>query len=243
MASREIGNREMPGVGERRILGGSVSPRTAVDRAYLHIKGEIIGFRLKPGDPLNETQLTESLGLSRTPIREALTRLQHEGLVRTVQYKGSFVALLAIEDLVEIYHILEILEGAAAFLAVGRVDLDQIELIGRRLMAANTSNPTPKEMTQLTEIDLEFHEMVLEACGNRRLHSIVEMLNNQVVRFRYVGSAYRPEQNKHELLSIIAALRGGDPQSAEKAMRQHIQGATQDIMSGHARLYNPDRTD
>jgi DNA-binding GntR family transcriptional regulator len=224
---------------ERGALERGDPPKTAVQQAYLFIKGEIMAFRFKPGDPLSEVHLSEMIGVSRTPIRDALRRLENEGLAKTIQYKGSFVAPIAIEDLMEIYNIRELLEGFAAFLAAARIDLTRILEIETWLQAIETDNMTPLQITELTEIDLECHQIILKASENGRLRSITNMLNDQAMRFRYIGVAYRPGRTQQELLQIIDGLKDRNAPAAEEAMRKHIRGATEDIIKAFAAHKGP----
>lgn len=218
-------------------MQASHAPRTAVDQAYSFIKNGIIAFRFRPGDSLSEMHLSELLGISRTPIREALRRLQNEGLVRTVQYKGSFVAPLAIEDLMEIYFIREVLEGAAASLAALRGNTSELTAYEERLLALDPREWSPASVQELIDIDFGFHHWMLRASGYTRLSTIISTLNDQAMRFRHIGVAYRPSQNRDELLGIITALKAGDSHAAETAVKRHIRGATEDIIkafSSHA---------
>ena len=88
--------------------------RKVTDWVYEELKGAIVDLRLAPGDPLREASLAERLGVSKTPIREALTRLEQEGLVETTSFKGAVVTRYSRQDLLEIYELRELLENAAA---------------------------------------------------------------------------------------------------------------------------------
>jgi DNA-binding GntR family transcriptional regulator len=231
------GRPALTNVGDFGDSSGGVARPTAVQQAYAFLKSEIVAFRFKPGDPLNETQLTSVLGISRTPIREALRRLENEGLVRTVRYKGSFVAPLAIDDLMEIYFVREVLEGVAAALAVGRIDDNRLAEFEHDFVEMKRENLSQQELTRLTDLDIAFHQLVLLAAGNKRLRTMVGALNDQAMRFRYIGVAYRPSRTVDELLDIIGALKREDARGAERAMRAHIRGAAQDIVKSYSVHY------
>ncbi|HWO30095.1 MAG TPA: GntR family transcriptional regulator, partial [Candidatus Acidoferrum sp.] len=105
-------------------------------RAYARIRDRIMEGELLPDEPLSEYQLAEQLKLSRTPVREALKRLEHEGLVRFVFNRGAFVEGLSVHDIVEIYQVREQLEGFAARLAAGEMPLEESSALDNELEQA-----------------------------------------------------------------------------------------------------------
>jgi DNA-binding transcriptional regulator YhcF (GntR family) len=96
------------------VFSGRHDRRKVTDWVYEELKSAIVDLRLAPGDPLREATLAEQLGVSKTPIREALTRLEQEGLVETTSFKGAVVSGYSRQDLIEIYELRELLENAAA---------------------------------------------------------------------------------------------------------------------------------
>src|SRR6516225_7163056 len=121
------------------VFSGRHDRRKVTDWVYEELKSAIVDLRLAPGDPLREATLAEQLGVSKTPIREALTRLEQEGLVETTSFKGAVVSGYSRQDLIEIYELRELLENAAARAAAesmseeDRARLDRISRESRRL--------------------------------------------------------------------------------------------------------------
>ena len=135
---------ERTGVASEGIFSGRHDRRKVTDWAYEEIRDAIIGLRLQPGDSLREAALAERLGVSKTPVREALGRLEKEGLVETTSFKGAVVSSYSREDLIEIYELRELLEGAAARTAADRSSTETVDRLrdiverSRELRAAGT---------------------------------------------------------------------------------------------------------
>lgn len=194
------------------------------ERVYDTLKRFIIEQRLNPGSKLSVPRLAEQLGVSRTPVKEAVDRLAQEGLVTILPKRGAFVAILRQRDVEEIYEMREVLEGLASRLAAKRADpefLRSLRLIHQRGEAAVQHS----DLAAHTHIDLEFHRLIRERAENRRLIRALETLQQQI-RIVFKTSATIPGRMQKAIAEhreILQALERGDPEEAERATRNHVR--------------------
>lgn len=193
------------------------------DRAYADLKALIVGFDLQPGESLSEKALSQRLGLSRTPIREACQRLAREGLVRLVPGRGAFVAEISIPDVVELFQIREALEPYAARLAAGNPDAALIDGLIAELDTTELGEPADVEAYYdlSSRIDLA----ILKMASNSRLSRALDEVWTQVGRARRVASTNtsRLQGSADEHRAILNAIRAGDEAGAYEAMANHVQ--------------------
>jgi DNA-binding GntR family transcriptional regulator len=203
-----------------------MSQRTSEGVARI-LRTEIFAGRLKPGEPLPERLLAEQLGVSRTPVREALFTLQSEGLVELTPNRGAAVRTLTAHDVEQIYSLRAVLEShAAREAATGLTEghlfaLEDahahLERIGSRGSAADQALA-----------DLSFHMLVSEATGSRLLHSIMGQVLAFTVSYRsnYAYPADRAAVVNQQHRAILDALRDRNPDRAEKLMRDHVESSS-----------------
>jgi DNA-binding GntR family transcriptional regulator len=198
---------------------------SAVTQAYLKLREMILSGELAPGTPLSEYQLVRSLEVSRTPIREALSRLQSVGLVRGVPQRGMFVRELGPQDVVEIFEIREQLEPLAVRRFIER-GMDEALLV--RL--EQEANEAPQLMAQgkLREgviLGSRLHDELIAAAGNSRLTEILAELGDQIWLLSMVGihAPGRPEEASREHQELLGLIRAKDADAAEEYMRQHLR--------------------
>jgi DNA-binding GntR family transcriptional regulator len=196
-----------------------------VERAYRHLKTAIVSVQTTPGTPLNEQQIAGRLGMSRTPVREALRRLEQEGLVVRHPRRGVVVAPLSMQDVLEIWQLREILEPAACRLAVGRLDPVALAGLERTLSALVGREPRLEDYERHHQADVALHRLIAQATGNARLFQILEALTGRIARVRMAHSPTRFRRALREHLDILAALRRGDPEVAAEVMRVHLANA------------------
>ena len=175
--------------------------------------------------------MAESLGVSRTPVREAIRKLELEGLVIMLPRKGAFVADLSVKDLTEVLEIRAALEGLAAGLASIRIDekeLEELEMIALNFHKC-VENDRVEEMIQR---DLEFHEAIFRASRNERLIQLNSNLREQVERFRemYHKQANKSKETSKEHYEMVEALSKRDVDKAEKLARKHIENAEKSML-------------
>jgi DNA-binding GntR family transcriptional regulator len=184
-----------------------------------------------PDEPLSEYQLAIELKMSRTPIREALKRLEHEGLVRFVLNHGAFVCGLSLSDVAEIYEIREQLEGFAAFVAATKLPDADIAALEDELAAAQTLAAASK-VTDTFDSDVHLHQRLIECTNNSRLIAILATLADQVHRIRVLSPSTpgRLEATLSEHQEILARLKRRDPEAARAAMVHHLRAAQQNAV-------------
>jgi DNA-binding GntR family transcriptional regulator len=206
-------------------------PVGLTDWAYERIKESILNLNFLPGAQLQIDHLAIQMEISRTPIREALLRLERDGLVRVVPRVGFFVAEITRRDLEELYEIRELLESRAIKDSVENLtdqDLDNIDEILRQGAAAVEENNVDK----FRKAEIDFHNYLTDHSNNRRLISILESYQDLTYRWRTLS--LRSEENLRLSLSehqeIARAVRQGDAELAHQLMSEHICKARDRIL-------------
>ncbi len=208
-----------------------VQVRSMTDRAYEAIRDAIIEGEFQPGERLSEERLGEQLGVSKTPVHDALMRLEAEGLVDITPYIGASVVHLSPQDITEIYDVRETLERLAIRLAIGHDDAAQLGQLDEEL--ASFSRPLkPTEFNQYFDVDHRLHSSIAEMSGNTRLARFLGMLRNQSHAARFLSSRLpgRTDRSIEEHREIIAAILAGDSDRAERAMQVHLSGSRKAAM-------------
>ena len=201
--------------------------RTTLNReAYKTLRRAILGRSIPSGQKLVVRVLAEQLGLSPTPVKEALSALEREGLVVAVPHRGYFVLEPTLEDIREIYNLREVLEGLAARLAV---EHDGRSLAGKleKLLTKQHKAADKGDLESYGDLDLAFHRTLWEAAGNKRLLATAETIDGQI-RMLINSSAAIPgrlPESRAEHEAIVQAVRDKIPEAAEVAMRTHVRKA------------------
>jgi DNA-binding GntR family transcriptional regulator len=203
--------------------------RKVTDWVYEELKAAIVELRLAPGRPLREGTLAEQLGVSKTPIREALTRLEQDGLVETTSFKGAAVTGYSRQDLIELYELRELLENAAARGAAewmseqDRAHLDRLCLQSRELK-------TGKDAAKLAALISEFDTILFDQVKNTRIRALIENLWVHLTRIGQLTAVIpgRIEASVDEHTKIVEAIAARDPDRAEQYMRDHIRSVRDD---------------
>jgi len=187
------------------------------------IRCAIITGELKPGQRLMEVQLAEEMGVSRTPVRESIRKLELEGLVKMVPRKGAYVTPMSVNDLKEMMEIRRALEGLAAELAAVNATADEIEQLNvanQRFGEAALKN----DEEGIIKYDMDIHEIIYKASGNMKLLQMINSLREQMQRFRseYVHRIddKTPLVNQH--MEIIKGIECREGVSANAAACEHI---------------------
>lgn len=216
----------------RRPTAGSRGPAATIKtRAYDHIRQEILDARLPVGTALSEYQLAAEIGVSRTPVREALKRLEHEGLVRSVARRGTFVADLTARDIVEIYQVRLQLEAFAASVAAANMEGTVVDELLSELDAAER-RAAHGDIGPAREHDVHVHKRIIAATSNTRLALILSTLEDQVhrIRFRALNETARRSATLTEHRAILTAIKKRDAAGAERAMRAHLEAARENAI-------------
>ena len=196
------------------------------DVVFENLRGAIVEGKLKPGQRLMEVQLAEQLGVSRTPVREAIRKLELEGLVVMLPRKGAYVANMSLKDVVDVLEIRASLEGLAASLSAERItdeDIKKLESIVEEFKdGINESN-----VEALLRKDVEFHECIFKSTNNKKLHQVINSLWEQVYRFRvtYISDYDSSLSIVEEHNKILDAIEKGDCELAKKYATDHIINA------------------
>ena len=194
---------------------------------YEALKRKIITNSLKPGEPLNEGILSKEMKISKTPVREALQRLERDGFVENVPGRGGFVSRISFQDVKELFETREILECEVIKRAALKGEPEKIEGVRRKFESLeNNGEKNPKSQFKAGD---RIHAYLFESFGNNRLNEIYQRLQEHVERMRiyFFNQAHeeRSEESYKEHLEILDALASRDPDRAEQAMRAHLRNA------------------
>ena len=186
---------------------------------------------LQPGERLMEIQLAEDLGVSRTPVREAIRKLEMEGYVIMMPRRGTYVADLSIRDINEVFEIRTSLESLASGLAAERITEDELEKLQRLLVEIGTHIKNG-DMESIVRTDTEFHDLLYQASRNKRLVGIISNLREQLTRFRTTSMSYpgRLKATLEEHRNIVEAIAQGDEKAARKAAEHHMEKSEQTLL-------------
>lgn len=201
------------------------------ERVYDEIKKSVIKGEIPPGSKIIEENIARTLGVSRTPIREALKRLAQEGLVEITPRKGAFVIQLFRRVVKEILEIREALEGMAARLAALNMTDDILDKM-KKAFEGSEERIKRRDFSNYSMIDVDFHQLLFIASNNQRLTHIINNLYDhiQMLRLKSVILPGRIERSLNEHMMIIEALEKRDPDLAEKMAREHIRNVKIDIL-------------
>ncbi|OAN47069.1 GntR family transcriptional regulator [Chloroflexus islandicus] len=205
------------------------SDESSADQVYQRLRRLLIEGHYPPGSRLVEERLASDLGVSRTPVRQALVRAAAEGLVQIFPNRGAVARSFTIDDLLEMYDLRALLEGHAAFLAAQRITPDQLARMEAAAAALEDSlNHTfarrEDEVHFLVEQNAVFHQTIAEAAGNQRLIAMLNQIVAVPLQFRSFYW-YRKEERQISNFfhrSILNALTLGDGDRARAMMREHI---------------------
>lgn len=202
------------------------------DIVFETLRTAILDGDLKPGERVMEVQLAEKLGVSRTPVREAIRKLELEGLLVMIPRKGAYVADVSIKDVLNVLEVRASLEGLAASLAAERITEEEIEslkLSAKEFEEMNKLN----DRDGMVEKDTEFHTVLLNASRNNKLISIVEGLSDYVQRFRVIYfTEYSEAKNiMEDHKAILDAINERDAKKAKKVAQDHIENIGNYLLS------------
>jgi len=201
-----------------------------VEEAYRHLKTRIMSADLPPGASLNELEIAAALGTSRTPVREAIRKLEQEGLAMRYPNRGAIVTKLSMTDVLEIWQLREILEPAACALAADRIDRDALARLEGAFLELRGQEMGPEAYEAFLRADVGLHGLIVDSTGNATLRSVLGMLNERIVQVRVVTSPARFQSAVAEHLAIVAAFKARDAQEAMAAMRRHLERARQSLV-------------
>jgi GntR family transcriptional regulator, rspAB operon transcriptional repressor len=200
-------------------------------RAYLAIRNAIRHLQLPPGKTVLEREMAEILGMSRTPVRESLVRLETEGWVRLIPRRGFIVAPLVADDLQQIYEVVESLDGVAGRLATGRATHEELNHL-EHLIAEQEKALKLDDLLAWTDLDDQFHNYIVDLAQNPRLRGIVDSQSDQLYRARLYTIGFRPKPT-HSVIehkAILAVMRAGEPEAVRTMLQSHRYRARKEIL-------------
>jgi len=202
------------------------------EKIYEILKNQVINEELKPGERLLDDKLASKFGVSRTPVREALTRLSSQGLVEIIPRSRMYVKRLNRKDVEEIYEIRRLLEGLATRQAAPVIDNKKLKQLSLLLDKAKRSLDSDDRQTCI-DLDIRLHDVILKNCQNSRLISIMNNLNTliHVFRVRVARNKEKAGQALKEHEAILEAIKARDAEKAEKMMMEHIEESKKYIFS------------
>lgn len=201
------------------------------DVVFNTLRQAIITGEFVPGERLMEIALANRLGVSRTPVREAIRKLELEGLVVMIPRKGAEVARITEKDLRDVLEVRSSLEELAAGLATERLDDDSREKIQTALENFREAIVT-EDNSRIADCDVEFHDTVFEATKNKRLIQIINNLREQIYRYRleYVKDASYHTVLLKEHEELAEAMFSGDKERAQEIMKRHIDNQEETVI-------------
>ncbi|EKF74109.1 GntR family transcriptional regulator [Alcanivorax hongdengensis A-11-3] len=216
--------------------------RTLADRVFARLQDDIVRGVIPPGSKVSETELASRYGVSRGPLREAIRRLESRKLLEREVHVGTRVASLSFDDLIEIYHVREALEGMAARLAAEHMTDDEVQGL-KDVLGQHEQQQDLREDTAYfqREGDLDFHYRIIQGSHNATLSQmLIGELYHLVRMYRYQFStvANRPQKALNEHRRIIEAIEARDGEMAELLMRRHISSARKNIETQYQEQIN-----
>jgi DNA-binding GntR family transcriptional regulator len=204
------------------------------DKVYGSLRAAITAMEIYAGEEpprLDERRLAEELGVSRTPVREALARLEHEGLVETLPRRGVFVVRKSKAELIEIVHVWAALEGMAARLATTRAEDDEIAQL--RSLFTSVSGPSGPQanIDEYSDKNIRFHQAIIRLAKSPLLSELTDGLfvHMRAIRAKTIGERDRASRSIIDHMHIIEAIEARDAALAERLVREHSFGLAEHI--------------
>lgn len=220
-----------PAVTSARLATGSA-------RVFHALKDDIIAGRIAPGDVLHEAALGRRFGVSKSPVRDALSVLRAEGYVQAIRNRGYVVTNVSVRDVNEVFQLRTLLEAEGAALAALRCTPDQVAEL-EAIVAAAMQSPAGAEPSTYVNLNKRFHLIIAEAAGSRLLARLIDELLEQSARVVALSAQTRPGPDPviaQEAEQIIAAIGARDATAARTAMARHIESTRRRILSLDAGL-------
>ncbi len=212
------------------IFGHSLKPLR--DIVYDSIKESILMGDIQQGQRLMETHIAEEIGVSRTPVREAIRKLELEGLVVMVPRRGAYVAEISLDEVIDVFEIRAALESLAAELASKRITENEMQKL-KDILIKEEEQADNNNVSRFIELDTEFHEILFMASRNKRLSQIINNLREHIQRYRTISLAYKGRMSValKEHQDIMDALENGKERDVGALARKHIESASNAFMS------------
>ncbi|MBR4862123.1 MAG: GntR family transcriptional regulator [Firmicutes bacterium] len=199
---------------------------------YEELKRQILVGEIAPGTRMMEVELADVMGVSRTPVREAIRKLEKEGLVTIEPRKGAYASNISIKDMVDVLEVRQGLEGMAAAIASGKITerqkADLLNVVEKYKAAVESAN-----IEEIIKYDEEFHSMIISISGNKTLMQVFSTVQELALRFRYIYyddfNRYESMPREHQL--IEEAIMSGDAEKARVAAGDHVSKLKEFILN------------
>lgn len=201
-------------------------------RVFNAIENAILNEEYKDGDNLSELKLSNELGVSRTPVREALMQLELEGLVKNIPNKGAVVIGVSEQDIADIYEIRIRIEGLAAKLCTEKITEEELKAL-EKIVDLQEFYLFKNDIEQIWKLDGDFHKIIYDASRSRPLKFMLTNFHNYIKRARVISvqAEGRAEKTVAEHRAILEAIRSKDANLAEKLTAEHIINAENNLLS------------
>lgn len=232
-----------------RVPGGAEGVRremaeteTVVDRTYQRLRSLAISFELRPGDRINEGELSAKLGISRTPLREALNRLVADGYLTLSPGRGFFRRPLDPKEICDLYELRLELESAGLRLAVERATTEQLDELASFASESSVDRPE-RSIADLVDLDEVFHRRLMALSGNAEMIRVLDNVHGRIRFVRWIDMEGRRGHTQGEHKAILEAVRGGQTGQGLDLLRDHIGRRIEQIVEavkeGYLRIYMP----
>ena len=217
----------------RVVLAPLEDTSTFKDRAYASLKDVIMSLNVydQPGEVrLDERRLAQDLGISRTPVREAMAQLEREGFVRSVPRRGIYVVRKTREEVIEMITAWAALESMAARLITQTATSEEIATL-RQMFATFENGQLHANLDEYSEVNIEFHQSIIRMSRNRVLIDLAENLfaHMRMIRRKTIGEQDRADRSIRDHMNIIQALEARDTERAETLVRDHALGLAEHV--------------
>jgi len=213
-------------------------PKSISNQVYDLLKGKILASEIEPGERLMQIPVAEALSVSRTPVREAFLRLEHDGLVERLAQGGVRVTPLSLETINKVFGIRGVLEGYAAELVCDNISpesLEELELLRDQAMELLSNQELDEEakLRNFFQLNTRFHDVIYVATGNEYLERTITNLKNLVLRMRAMGLRRTDTwiQAWQEHARLIELIKAKDKVGISRLMRVHVTNAAQHVIS------------
>jgi DNA-binding GntR family transcriptional regulator len=207
-----------------------------VDRIHRELRAMAITFRLLPGERLNEAILAKELGVSRTPLREALNRLSGEGFLTFSANQGFFRKPLDVKEIFDLYEFRQQMEMAAVRLAIERATDDQLIELERFAQESAREDPERAPETVIA-LDEEFHERLVTLTGNMEMRNSLRNVNDRIHYVRWMDMSGRRPQTQTQHKGIVRSMRNRNTEEGMRLMAEHIGQRLDQIVDKVERSY------
>lgn len=210
------------------------------EKVYLALEEQILSRKLCAGESITEMKLSKALEVSRTPVREALQRLDREGLIKLVPNKGAVVLGISEQDLIDIYKIRMRLEGLASRIAAENTDEDLCKKLGDNV-DLTAFYMEKGDIEKVKDLDSSFHDIIYCSCKSRMLGKILSELHRYIASYRKLSLAVdgRIEKSLAEHREIYEAIKEGNADGADALMSAHVERALTNLLT----IVNQERKD